>query len=62
MSMSDCIKCWNTPCSCGYEYRAGSKTARANHAAVVLGISENSKEYEILLSITPKDHPKKDEI
>jgi hypothetical protein len=21
MSMSDCIKCWNTPCDCGYEYR-----------------------------------------
>lgn len=21
MSMSDCEKCWNTPCTCGYEYR-----------------------------------------
>lgn len=21
MSMSDCIKCWNTPCTCGYDYR-----------------------------------------
>ena len=21
MSMSDCPKCWNTPCSCGWEYR-----------------------------------------
>lgn len=21
MAMSDCPKCWDTPCSCGYEYR-----------------------------------------
>lgn len=21
MSMTDCIKCWDTPCTCGYDYR-----------------------------------------
>ena len=21
MALSDCIKCWSTPCECGYEYR-----------------------------------------
>ena len=21
MSLSDCPECWNTPCTCGYEYR-----------------------------------------
>lgn len=21
MSLSDCPKCWDTPCSCGYQYR-----------------------------------------
>ena len=21
MAMSDCIKCWNTPCQCGWEFR-----------------------------------------
>lgn len=21
MSMSDCTKCWNTPCNCGYDYQ-----------------------------------------
>lgn len=21
MSMSDCPKCWDTPCTCGWEYR-----------------------------------------
>ena len=62
MSMSDCVKCWDTPCTCGYEYRKYSKKYRVQQASVVLGISENSKEYELLTSITPKDHPKKDEI
>ena len=22
--MSDCAKCWSTPCTCGHEYRNGS--------------------------------------
>ncbi len=21
MSLSDCVKCWETPCFCGWEYR-----------------------------------------
>ena len=21
MAMSDCVKCWNTPCTCGWELR-----------------------------------------
>jgi len=21
MALSDCPKCWNTPCTCGYEYK-----------------------------------------
>ncbi len=21
MAMSDCLHCWNTPCSCGWDYR-----------------------------------------
>ena len=21
MSLSDCIKCWDTPCTCGWDYR-----------------------------------------
>lgn len=21
MSLSDCEKCWDTPCECGYQYR-----------------------------------------
>ena len=25
MAMSDCVKCWDTPCICGYEYRNWDK-------------------------------------
>lgn len=21
MALSDCLKCWDTPCHCGYDYR-----------------------------------------
>lgn len=21
MSITDCVKCWNTPCICGYDYK-----------------------------------------
>lgn len=25
MAMSDCEKCWETPCACGHDYRGYSK-------------------------------------
>ena len=25
MALSDCEKCWDTPCTCGWEYREYSK-------------------------------------
>ena len=25
MALSDCIKCWSTPCECGYEYKDWSE-------------------------------------
>lgn len=41
MSMSDCEKCWSTPCCCGWEYRDHSKEERLELAAVVLGVSKD---------------------
>jgi len=40
MEMSNCILCWNTPCTCGYEYREYTKDARIHLASAVLGIPE----------------------
>jgi hypothetical protein len=31
MSLSDCIKCWDSPCTCGWEYRDWSIKALTNH-------------------------------
>ena len=36
--MHSCIKCWDNPCECGWEYREGSKQQREKIAAAVLGI------------------------
>jgi hypothetical protein len=43
MAMSDCDKCWETPCKCGWEYRNDNKQKRMKFAAAILGVS-----YELL--------------
>lgn len=48
MAMSDCIKCWDTPCCCGYEYRNYSKSRRIKLASVILGV--NPEELKIRIS------------
>ena len=27
MSLADCMKCWDTPCTCGWDYRTYSRQA-----------------------------------
>ncbi len=34
MSLSDCIHCWDTPCTCGWEYRNWSVDALEKHVAM----------------------------
>lgn len=59
MAMSDCPKCWDTPCSCGWEYRNMTEEARFKLAAVILGIP--MKELHLLIGQdVPADHPLKD--
>lgn len=57
--MSDCKKCWDTPCSCGWEYRNWSKEARIEQASIVLGIPKNI--LERLIDDIPEKHPLKKE-
>lgn len=42
MSLSDCEKCWNTPCTCGHSYRNMDKHKRLSLAASVLGVHEDT--------------------
>jgi len=59
MSLSDCIKCWDTPCSCGYDYRDWVKKYRIRQAAVVLGVSEEII-IDKLSDVIPEEHPMKE--
>ena len=56
MAMSDCPKCWDTPCTCGHGYRDLSKEARIQRAAVVLGVDAALLK-ERFGGFVPVDHP-----
>lgn len=58
MAMSDCIKCWDTPCTCGYEYRNMQVNARIKRAAVILGVKPEQIT-ERMSDVVPQDHPMK---
>ena len=59
MSLSDCDKCCNTPCTCGYEYRNWNKEYRIKYAATVLGV--DIKAFTVLFGcFVPNKHPQSD--
>lgn len=58
MSMSDCVKCWDTPCSCGYDFRYWTLESRLAQAAVILGVHVSVLR-EALVSKVPVEHPQK---
>ena len=39
MSLSDCEKCLETPCICGWDYRNMTKIKRIELASVILSVS-----------------------
>lgn len=60
VSLSDCVKCFDTPCVCGYHYRKMDKSLRIERAATILGIDKN-KLIKLVDKITPEKHPMFDE-
>jgi hypothetical protein len=37
MALSDCPKCWDTPCTCGHYWRDFSNEAKIKQAKAILG-------------------------
>jgi len=58
MGMSDCEKCWNTPCTCGWDYHNNTKKERMKLASVILGVSYWTLKDKMGRDI-PKEHPMK---
>jgi len=42
MALSDCIKCWMTPCECGHEYQGWSIKRKIEQIEAIMG--EDKKE------------------
>lgn len=57
MALSDCAKCWDTPCTCGYEYRNDSTDYRIKQASIILGIPEDTLK-ALLGPHIPDQHPR----
>lgn len=58
--MFNCPKCWNSPCSCGWEYRDDTKKTRIEMAAAILGVPEKTLADRIG-DLVPESHPMKKE-
>jgi len=43
MSMSDCIKCWETPCACGHEYLHWDEQRLRQQIAMLQGVLDDKK-------------------
>ena len=45
MAMSDCIKCWDTPCTCGYEWKKYNTIEQLEeHIKMIQKIIDEKKE------------------
>lgn len=38
MALSDCEKCWSTPCECGYNYKDWTVTRLKNHIKMLKSV------------------------
>lgn len=57
--LTDCEKCWEHLCHCGYQYRNMTRHDRVLFAAAILGVPKHSV-IETLGGIIPAEHPQKD--
>jgi hypothetical protein len=48
MAMSDCIKCWSTPCCCGWDYKDYKPESLSKHIASITQYRSKEEAQEIL--------------
>ena len=51
MSLSNCIKCWDTPCTCGYTYKEYSRKRLKEVVLSIFNYREIKESKEILEEI-----------
>ena len=51
MGMNDCIKCWNTPCTCGWDYKDYSKEYFIKFINNILSEKDNEFKIEVLKEV-----------
>jgi hypothetical protein len=54
MALSDCHKCWDTPCSCGYDYKDYTPEQLAAHIARICQYRSKDEALKILSSAVDK--------
>ena len=54
MALSDCTKCWDTPCQCGYDYRDWSAERLADFVASVVSYKPLAEQQRILSEAAKK--------
>ena len=55
VSLSDCIKCWETPCRCGYEYKDWSEKDMVKFLYDITSHFDRKEIFKILHEITKED-------
>lgn len=61
MALSDCPKCWETPCQCGWEYREYNNQEMINTITSILTYKNRSEAIEILKQVNENIKQKKNE-
>lgn len=54
MALSDCEKCWDTPCTCGWDYRKYSKERLQTFVEAVISMHPKETQIEIINKIKEK--------
>ena len=54
MALSDCIKCWQTPCECGYEHQCW-EIYLIDHVSIEVSIEAKIKQIEAIMGKDKKE-------